>query len=286
MRMAWIALATIVAGGAWGQSQPPTPTPTPTKTSHEPQRQTENKDDKTNELSRPPSQQLPVAGTAPPSIYVKTANQQPHADSNSSAEWWSIAVSLALFVVAFLQWRTYRRQAEIMDSQTNIARVQNRASIFLKTLRLEPSNWENGNPVAWRVIATLENSGTTPPRCLRYTMFGVVIPSESVRTLRFEPMHETAKSGFVGPKSSIDIHAADVHEVGPGKKTLVWGWVEYDDVFEPSDRHRTEFCFEFGTGALVDLDDGDTTLLPEFLMHERHNGMDGDCMHKAQRCAT
>jgi hypothetical protein len=56
--------------------------------------------------------------------------------------------------------------------------------------------------------------------------------------------------------------------------------MEYGDVFSPSDRHRTEFCFEFGCGALIDLDNDSTTLLPEFVMHERHNGMDGDCMHK------
>jgi hypothetical protein len=130
------------------------------------------------------------------------------------------------------------------------------------------------------VIAAIANSGTSPPKKLRVAIFKSVVSSETVGTLRFEPSYDAAKNAFVGPQSSIEIHAAYVRDNPARTKTLIWGWMEYADVFSPPDRHRTEFCFEFVCGALVDLDNGGATLLPEFIMHERHNGMDEDCMHR------
>jgi hypothetical protein len=279
--MAWIALTMMVACGASAASDSIPPVPGQTvRANKAAQKQPESQ------------QQNPDKTPALVDVTVTNDSQYPASDTqqktNAEPSKWTDPITLftgLLFVVgvaqagiARLQWKTYKAQTEIFTAQ-------NRAHIFLKSLRLEPSGWEgDGKPNAWRVIAAITNSGTTPPRNLRVAIFKSVVPSETVGTLRFEPSYEAAKNAFVGPKSSIDIHAADVYEVGARKKTLVWGWVEYNDVFEPSDRHRTEFCFEFGTAAIINLDDGSTTLLPEFVMYERHNGMDGDCMHKPQPC--
>lgn len=261
----------MVACNAWGQSQPPAPTPA--KSSDIPLQQSDNSRNFTSPICNAGNPPPTVAVACAPVTNLPSANKSQEQNNEASPDWWIRSFTGLLVVVGFLQWRIYRRQ-------TSLVEAQNRASVFLKTLRLEVSSWENEKPISWKVIATFENSGTTPPRNLRYNIFGVIVPADSIRTLRFEPMHEIAKSGFVGPRASIDIHAADVREVPARNKSLVWGWIEYGDVFSPSDRHRTEFCFEFGCGALVDLDNGSTTLLPEFVMHERHNGMDEDCVHK------
>jgi hypothetical protein len=130
MRTAWIALAMIVVCGAWADSNPPTPAPTEAR--HEPQHQTENEGAKAKELSQPANQQSPVVFTASPSIYVEAPNQEPHDDKNSSAERWSIVIAAALLVVAFFQLLTYRRQAKIMEDQTQILGKQNDMTVSLE----------------------------------------------------------------------------------------------------------------------------------------------------------
>src|ERR1700693_2571114 len=54
----------------------------------------------------------------------------------------------------------------------------------------------------------------------------------------------------IGPRSETYIpvniaiqDAIAAHE--RRKRILVYGWLEYNDIFEGSRRHRTEFCYEF-----------------------------------------
>ena len=63
------------------------------------------------------------------------------------------------------------------------------------------------------------------------------------------------------------------------KHMFVWGWAEYDDVFEGTRRHRTEFCNEIV--AVGDLNDYLKTSF-NFPIYSRHNGADADCMKSAQ----
>ena len=55
---------------------------------------------------------------------------------------------------------------------------------------------------------------------------------------------------FLGPKATtwtatLGLSIADLYGIWKGKKrSLVWGWVDYNDVFPDTARHRTEFCHE------------------------------------------
>jgi hypothetical protein len=56
----------------------------------------------------------------------------------------------------------------------------------------------------------------------------------------------------------------------------VWGWAEYDDVFEGTPRHRTEFCHKWSVG-------GDprnpTRVSHRYAVHDKYNGADEECEH-------
>jgi hypothetical protein len=58
-------------------------------------------------------------------------------------------------------------------------------------------------------------------------------------------------------------------------RVLIWGWAEYEDVFEGSPRHRTEFCYQMNvTGSLSQSHIA-------FSMYKRFNGMDAECERHA-----
>ena len=65
-----------------------------------------------------------------------------------------------------------------------------------------------------------------------------------------------------------------MEKVQPDREWYFWGWVEYDDVFEGTSRHRTEFCFWVErvrfpqTGAMA------MGLRP----HSRFSAVDRDCL--------
>ena len=59
-------------------------------------------------------------------------------------------------------------------------------------------------------------------------------------------------------------------------KLYMWGWIEYNDVFLLTPRHRTEFCCE------IMVEGG---IYPEDIVFRRsflwvHNGADQDCLRK------
>jgi hypothetical protein len=70
-------------------------------------------------------------------------------------------------------------------------------------------------------------------------------------------------------------------------EVFLYGWVEYDDVFEGTPRHRTEYC----TQIVVE---GDVTIhtLPgnpeqphvpfRYQGHKKHNGADEECIRPLQ----
>ena len=56
-------------------------------------------------------------------------------------------------------------------------------------------------------------------------------------------------------------------------RVLVWGWVEYDEVFGNSRRHRTEFCYQL-------VVTGSPASWVGFSQYRAFNGADEDCTKK------
>jgi hypothetical protein len=59
----------------------------------------------------------------------------------------------------------------------------------------------------------------------------------------------------------------------PAERYL-WGWIEYDDIFPGSVRHRTEFCFQIIFERLPPTNEGWLRYEP----YSRFNAADEDCM--------
>ena len=134
-----------------------------------------------------------------------------------------------------------------------------------------------------------ENSGTTPTRngrtYVNWRYFQGSIPSD-FDFADFDEMgnrilaYESYSALVMGPKSrsfspAIAIDASTVRMVRELEgRVLIWGWAEYDDIFEDSARHRTEFCYQMTvTGDPPNSHIG-------FSQYRRFNGADEDCERK------
>ena len=87
---------------------------------------------------------------------------------------------------------------------------------------------------------------------------------------------ETEKS-TIGPgqyiQMTIGVSLADAQAVMRQERSLfVWGWIEYDDIFENTPRRRTEVCVQVEVNA--DCRSCTPTVVGLF------NGADDDCHHK------
>lgn len=84
---------------------------------------------------------------------------------------------------------------------------------------------------------------------------------------------------IVGPKSTalspvINIEPAILRQVRDLQgKLLIWGWVEYDEIFPGAKRHRTEFCYQVAVS-------GSPASHVGFSQYHLHNGVDEDCSKK------
>jgi hypothetical protein len=84
---------------------------------------------------------------------------------------------------------------------------------------------------------------------------------------------------IVGPKSTalspvINVEPSILRQVRDLQgKLLIWGWVEYDEIFPGARRHRTEFCYQVAVS-------GSPASHVGFSQYHMHNGVDDDCMKK------
>jgi hypothetical protein len=84
---------------------------------------------------------------------------------------------------------------------------------------------------------------------------------------------------LLGPKGTMfgrdivfDGNIIDATIAGLGK-LYIWGWAEYNDIFENTKRHRTEFCHE----VIINRIDTDNVRI-EFRIYKGYNGADEQCL--------
>jgi hypothetical protein len=140
---------------------------------------------------------------------------------------------------------------------------------------------------AWKFTPVFENSGFTPTkRSILHVSFQIGEddtlerdgfpdhwPEGSLR--QYSPF-------FVAPQAEkmsmpLDLHVVELEHVRQRRKQLfIWGWIDYDDIFRGTDRHRMEFGVEVfvnGDPAMIDT----TFTFREF---RQFNGTDDDCYRK------
>lgn len=133
-----------------------------------------------------------------------------------------------------------------------------------------------------RISVIFENGGKTPTRKAIVNINRQLRDDELPDNFDF-PDGELVEPAAVGANGGVYItpgffiSTSEVALVAAKQKRLfVWGWVEYDDVFDGTPRHRTEFCLD--TTADTASDRGNTYL--RFPTYGRFNGIDGDCVRK------
>jgi hypothetical protein len=145
----------------------------------------------------------------------------------------------------------------------------------------------NDRVIAYRIAVLFENTGATVAKRFTGTanivMWNGPLPEDFKYPDRMEAI---APSAFVGARGKIpfpvDIAIQDLLDIMNKKmRGFIYGWVEYDDVFTPSVRRRTEFCAEIEVigSPLIVPNKGAAGHLG-FAGYGKYNGTDQDCFYK------
>jgi hypothetical protein len=158
-----------------------------------------------------------------------------------------------------------------------------RAWVFLKTFDANPVTDKSGAVVAWEINPRFENSGSTPTKNL---ITYVDVAFNKIDPTTFPPDLHPERIGrgtLIGPKTTSAVTGAialngALKSAAQGK-LFVWGWVEYNDVFEHTPCHRMRFV-----NNVVVL--GDLTKVPppanpvlRFPSFPAFNESDDNCTH-------
>jgi hypothetical protein len=151
--------------------------------------------------------------------------------------------------------------------------------------------------VDWTFFIVWENTGTTPTRHLHMHTNWKPFDSEMPADFDFPDLSNppTIRPKIViGPKSTTfsgecEIPIAVLVEASEKKKRVyLWGWVEYNDVFDATTRHRTECCIEIvvaGDPKVAHAPGDISSPNIPFLYHGggQFNGMDDECYRQPKK---
>ena len=183
--------------------------------------------------------------------------------------------------------------ADTLSHSERTAIRQLRAYVSVKELSMQPFRGPDvmsiyrdiglveGPILSYRICAILENTGPTPTRNAVININHVLRSTELPADFTF-PDGESTETAAIGAKGIFGtpgffISMEQVQQVrAKVRKLYFWGWVDYDDVFEDTIRHRTEFCFDVTADEMPDR--GNTYM--RFPAHGRYNGADGDCVRE------
>jgi hypothetical protein len=210
-------------------------------------------------------------------------------------------VSAAQGVLLFRADKTARlsadaalKAAKATENSVEVAKTAlrdtERAFVYLKTIevrfeRAPPWMRVNGREVDGRVLSfsltpVWANSGKTPAMKMLLNVETEVFPCpEAPDKIGFQD-DGTPRHGVLGPTTEMMVApkpvTGDVLErlkSGQGS-LLIWGWVDYNDVFPDTARHRTEFCLEIKIKIQAD-----GSPLMGMQVYRRFNGFDGECFN-------
>ncbi len=205
-------------------------------------------------------------------------------------------VGFALFLIlsSIIQALWLRRAVEAAEHSTNLVGsaliATQRAYVSLREFRVNTTRLSAIEDIqSCSVQPIWENGGTTPVRNGRshvsWKYFERAIPAD-VELADFDEkgnrivIQDDYQPLTIGPRGMaqapvIMIEGQTIRSVRENLgRLLIWGWAEYDDIFEGSPRHRFEFCYQMVvTGSLSHSHIA-------FSMYKRFNGADDECERK------
>jgi hypothetical protein len=172
-------------------------------------------------------------------------------------------VALALITVALAGigfWQAQDNKAAIKAAQTsanaamlqiNIMKATHAAHVSIIQPKSSVLTGEQRNLLGMRFWVTLVNNGHSETQNMRSTISGRCLPLNEPFVYDFPgALENPPHSMVIGAQSEINTGEIDI----PGEGVMstanrqaqlfLFGWVEYDDIFPDTMRHRLEYCFE------------------------------------------
>lgn len=155
-----------------------------------------------------------------------------------------------------------------------------RAFVFVDTIVYPNPLDHNFINNFWRINVIWKNSGLTPTRNLMSNINWGSFINKIPNDFDFpDAVDREPLCTCIGPKAIIHSDYVDIPVTffNGQNHVYVWGWVDYNDVFDETPRHRTEFCYEIIMNWAKRFD-------PQVGMrlrpHHKHNGADNECHRK------
>jgi hypothetical protein len=250
---------------------------------------------------------LPVRIVTPPKTEAELAQEQTEREDRKANESWfatltrGLAIATGGLVIAVIGlWYTAAQQSRQLKQALETARRsadaaeftvktmettaerQQRAYVFVKHVDADAKPQANGQ-IRQVLRIVWENTGATPTRhmamSVNWGQFQPDIPTD------FHFPDGKQEPSVLGPRQTVDTWLTDipndtlVNAAQSSHKLYVWGWVEYNDVFANTPRHRTEFCFRL----LVHGEPGTAQCSFGTSRHAKYNATDDDCVKKPSR---
>jgi len=135
-----------------------------------------------------------------------------------------------------------------------------------------------GNPHTYRFSVILKNGGVTPAVNARINISCEKFNGRIAENFAF-PSSQLFGNALIGPQviwhsPSVTVGATELQDPAVPAERYLWGWIEYDDIFPGSIRHRTEFCFQIIFERLPPTNEGWIRFEP----YSRFNAADSDCL--------
>jgi hypothetical protein len=195
-----------------------------------------------------------------------------------------------LAIYGFFQSRAWKIATTAAIDHLNLSREAlisaNHAFLFCKDVHAVASMKSATDTVQeWTFYPVWENGSATPPRLLFMASSWSVFTPDIPESFDFPYLGETpVQRAMVGPHATAlgaesVIPVAKLLEVKKGGcKIYIWGWVEYDDVFAGTHRHRTEYCMEVRVIGNPETQDSQGPIPFAYSRYPKHNGHNEECM--------
>jgi hypothetical protein len=209
-------------------------------------------------------------------------------------EFWTVLATIAVAVFTWTLWLSTDKMWRVTDAtlkhSERTAIRELRAYVSVKEILMQQfrgldtmgAHGVIAGPVQnHRISVILENGGKAPTRKaivnVNYELRDNDLPNDfDFPDGRLIEPAAIGAGGTFGTPAFFISNSGAAEIVAKRKRLFIWGWIDYDDVFEGTPRHRTEFCFDVSPDEVPDK--GNTYL--RFPTHGRFNGIDGDCVRQ------
>jgi hypothetical protein len=158
-----------------------------------------------------------------------------------------------------------------------------RAFVFVKNIEPRFIGKKTTHTITgWNFITLWENGGNTPAKNRTTRVHCGVFEQPIEFNFEFPDLGDVVSDGgVIGPKAVMPTHTEIPVEIfdkarSESAHVYMWGWTDYNDIFQRTKRHRTEFCVEI----VVHGDVRTETCQFSFAQQGRHNGSDEQCLRE------